>query len=1044
MFMRTTIKIIYISIAVLTGFGFCGCAEELSREREPQIELRLQAVNQPALSRGLTTDDIQNTLFIAGQTINSYSTITGATDGVTTWGNPLLLEAKTAENGVNPMETTDGTKLYFPPGENVSATIDAVYPSSVNKSVTTFTVASTQTSDDAYKASDLMFASVTTPKTDQPVHLQFAHQMAKLVVNATGTDGLTIKSIKLLKIFQQVQFDPSNTPWQLKDNTLGAQGALVMASNGDSYTETLSGAALFPPQTYSETDFMDIDVKTKDGNTGTAHFLIESKAFEGGKVYTINVKIGEKNLQEGEAGQVVIAPWPASVGTVNVQAVGNLGLKVESLADDNVATTNTLQGSGNDIYYTYNGKMCTPVPTVSDGKEEDATTLRASTDYDVTYYNNLNAGTAIIVVNGKGEYEGLSTFTTFQIKKAANTMSYPNSNAAFNSNLSRDGIVQNKLVLPSYESNRPATQKSEVYGNMTFKLYSDAGYTTEYSPSEAERIATIDEYGNVYMKKKGGPIYVKATMDDTGNFEAGEAHYALTITAGDVAQVISIEWTGDNGNSFVYTGSVIQPTNFAIKDNGNTLAKGYDYTVTYGTGANQTNVCTEAQQKACVIITGQNEYSGTKTFYFNITKATNTWTKLNKPSVALGTAVSKTSPQGDAGDIGTLSLPAQTFNTAGSAKFGSVSFTSSNTGVATVSNTGIITAVAKGSANITASVTGTDNYTGLSETIAVTVEEKNRIFIYNGNTTTSGSTYWQTTGGSAQECKITFAKAATVQVAVVGAGGGNDGDGRGGVGGCVVASKHFDASSVTWYVFCGGGGWSGGGSATATAENGKGGWPGGGRPGTTGSSGAGGGATALCTTNSTDNWDYTDTDSRMLVAGGGGGSSNGGNGGEDAGALPADQTTGTSPLNPGSMYHYAGTAKKKWMGGFAGTDYEGESYKDNPTADGGAGGAGYYGGMGGSEVNSGTTIAAGGHGGSNFIKSDWTMAYNGISGILLNRATIKYLGFTIPYNGQKGSTNSYRVYPGFVFLRYIYDVETTEAGWPLRDDDGFETTTYRQ
>jgi len=1041
--MQAMTKIFRNGLTAVAILCFCACAEDVSKGYEPLTELRLEAVDQPVLSRGVSSSDLQNTLFTAGQLVNTYSVITGATDGTTTWGNPLLLKAKTAEDGANPMVTTDDSKLYFPPGDNVSATINAVYPSTVASSVTTFTVQNPQTSDEAYLSSDLMFAGVTTPKTDQAVHLQFAHQMAKLVVNATGIDGVTIKAIRLLHIYQQVQFDPSTTPWQLRDNSLGAQSELVMASNGNSYTSTLNGVALFPPQTYSTTDFMDVDVKTSEGQEGTAHFLIESKAFEGGKVYTINMKIGPKNLMEGEAGQVVIAPWPASVGTINVQAVGNLGLKVESLSDDGSSSTNTLQGSGDNVYFTYNGKMCTPVPLVTDGKETDATTLNASTDYNVTYYNNLNAGTAIIVISGKGEYEGLSTFTTFPINKAANTMAYPNNNAAYTANLSRDAIVQNKLVLPSYESYRPATQKSEVYGKMTYKLYSDAGYTTEYSANDP--VATIDEYGNVYMKKKGGPIYVKATMDDSGNFEAGVAQYALTITAGDVSQVISIEWSGDGGNSFVYTGSVINPTNFAIKDNGNTLAKGYDYTVTYGTGTNQTNVCTEADKKACVIITGQNEYSGTKTFYFNITQATNVWTKLNKPSVALGAPVSKTSPQGDAGDIGTLTLPAQTFNTAGTPKFGTVTFASSNTSVATVSSAGIITAVAKGSANITAKVTGTTNYTALDETIAITVEEKNRIFVYNGTTTTSASTYWQTTGGSAQECKITFAKAATVQVAVVGAGGGNDGTGRGGDGGCVVASKTFAAnSSVTWYAFCGGGGWCGGGSTTATAENGKGGWPGGGRPGHTGSSGAGGGATALCTTNSTDNWDFTSNDSRMLVAGGGGGSSNGGNGGEDAGMFNQDNMTSTTTLgNPGSMYNYQGTAKKKWMGGYAGTDYAGESYKENPTEDGGAGGAGYYGGMAGSEVNSGTTVAAGGHGGSNYVKSDWTMTYNGIAGITTNRLSIKYLGFTIPYNGQKGNSNSYRVYPGFIFLRYIYDVENTEAGWPIRDSDGFETTTYR-
>ena len=487
---------------------FCSCAENQQLEQKDKMPLRLEAVSLPVQTRTISSTEIQNTLFITGQLIKTYSTITGATDGTTTWGNPLLLKAENNDNGVNPLETTDETTLYFPPGDDVNATINAVYPSTVNcdGDVKSFTVLNPQAGDDDYMASDLMFASVTTPKTDQTVNLQFAHKMAKLVVNATGIDGLTINAIRLKNICQTVGFDTSTSPWSLT-SSLTNSSDLTIASNGpDVYTTTLTGAGLFPPQTLGTGDnieFMEVDVRTSDG-TGTAYFIVATKAFEGGRVYTINVKIGPKNLQTGDAGTVIIAPWPESVGTVNIQAVGNLGLRINSLADDGDSSTNTMsEGS-----YTYNGKVCRPIPTVDDGKESDATPLTSS-DYNVAYYNDLNAGTAIIVVTGKGEYEGLSTFTTYNIKKAANTMSYPNNNAAFNTNLSKNAKVQNELVKPSFQTN-------EVYGQMTYGLYSDAACTTAYTGD----IATIDANGNVSMQKKGGPIYVKASMDDSGNFEA--------------------------------------------------------------------------------------------------------------------------------------------------------------------------------------------------------------------------------------------------------------------------------------------------------------------------------------------------------------------------------------------------------------------------------------------------------------------------------------------------------------------------------------------
>ncbi len=66
---------------------------------------------------------------------------------------------------------------------------------------------------------------------------------------------------------------------------------------------------------------------------------------------------------------------------------------------------------------TYTRKPLTQSPVVKVG---DAT-LRAGTDYTVSYRNNTNAGTATVVVTGKGNYTG-TIEKTFTIDKAANTL----------------------------------------------------------------------------------------------------------------------------------------------------------------------------------------------------------------------------------------------------------------------------------------------------------------------------------------------------------------------------------------------------------------------------------------------------------------------------------------------------------------------------------------------------------------------------------------------------------------------------------------------
>ena len=64
--------------------------------------------------------------------------------------------------------------------------------------------------------------------------------------------------------------------------------------------------------------------------------------------------------------------------------------------------------------YVYNGKKRKPSVTVKDGGKK----LILNTHYKVSYKNNLNAGTAFVIITGKGNYSGKVT-KTFRIKKKA-------------------------------------------------------------------------------------------------------------------------------------------------------------------------------------------------------------------------------------------------------------------------------------------------------------------------------------------------------------------------------------------------------------------------------------------------------------------------------------------------------------------------------------------------------------------------------------------------------------------------------------------------
>ncbi len=70
--------------------------------------------------------------------------------------------------------------------------------------------------------------------------------------------------------------------------------------------------------------------------------------------------------------------------------------------------------SSNSLPYT--GKARKPIPTVKAKLNGEVVTLTKGTDYTVAYKNNIKAGTATVVITGKGNYTGTIT-KTFSIKK---------------------------------------------------------------------------------------------------------------------------------------------------------------------------------------------------------------------------------------------------------------------------------------------------------------------------------------------------------------------------------------------------------------------------------------------------------------------------------------------------------------------------------------------------------------------------------------------------------------------------------------------------
>ena len=210
--------------------------------------------------------------------------------------------------------------------------------------------------------------------------------------------------------------------------------------------------------------------------------------------------------------------------------------------------------------YTFNDVAKKPGVTVKLGGK----TLTANTDYTVEYKNNINAGTASVIITGKGNYTG-NTSATFTINK-----------------ININDCTGTDFGELEYSSTRyDGTEKKPDIGLRTpglVWLVSDADYVISYKNNVNAGTAT-------------------ATITGIGNY-TGTMTKTFTITPFDMD--LTVPEVVFTQRSFIYSGSAIKPTPSLSLDGLNVPASNLTYTYT-----NNVNVGT-----ANVKITVSGNYSG--------------------------------------------------------------------------------------------------------------------------------------------------------------------------------------------------------------------------------------------------------------------------------------------------------------------------------------------------------------------------------------------------------------------------------------------------
>ena len=235
------------------------------------------------------TANLQSTQLAAGE--NIYATFSGYSGSVT------KANAIYTSNGNGTTTIADAANQPYFTISGTSTTVNAYHGKSggasgtqVTEATTSFSVALNQSSDAAYKASDLMHASTIITKIGPTACgvLQFTHKMSKIAVNASSTD-LQIQAVRIVGGNSTIALsNDGSCTLGATSSPLSTSSYITMYAGGSN--STASCAALIPPQTITGS-FMEVIT-----NAGTITYSLSSKTFVSGGSYTYALTVTSASI----------------------------------------------------------------------------------------------------------------------------------------------------------------------------------------------------------------------------------------------------------------------------------------------------------------------------------------------------------------------------------------------------------------------------------------------------------------------------------------------------------------------------------------------------------------------------------------------------------------------------------------------------------------------------------------------------------------------------------------------------------------------------
>lgn len=342
-------------------------------------------------------------------------------------------------------------------------------------------------------------------------------------------------------------------------------------TNAEEKTITITGVGAYA--TYQEEVSYTINPRQLDKGVEIAELPNQLEGVEAATLKGLRVSYNGTALKNGTDYTVTVEKEDGKV-TVTLTGKGNFQ-----------GTVKQTVGTGTDIANctitvedtTYTGEKLTPKVTIKDKSDADVD----ESNYTLTWNNNVNAGTATVVVSGKGTYAGETDPIKFTIKPR--DLSDVDVTVEYN-----DSVVYHK---PKDAADAIVTEPTLTY--KSHKLKKGTDYTVEFSGND------------------GVTANAKITITGSGNYK-GKLEKTYSITAADLHDLDNMTYEVKPAGDHPYTGSQIRPE-ITVKQNGVELEEGADYKVEY-----YNNI---AIGQGTICVNGLNNYANSQhIIYFQITK----------------------------------------------------------------------------------------------------------------------------------------------------------------------------------------------------------------------------------------------------------------------------------------------------------------------------------------------------------------------------------------------------------------------------------------